>query len=96
MFAHAQNFSRILGSEDFERVNTTLTFDPNTPSQVVIVRILDNSVLDGEKRFYLRLAAVGQSEVVLFPDTASVVIVDDEREEPPECITGEVRRRWAG
>ena len=86
----------ILGSEDFEQVNTALTFNPNTPSQVVKVHILDNSALDGEKRFYLRLAVVGQLEVVLSPDTVSVVIVDDEMEEPPECISGEVRSWCAG
>ena len=86
----------ILGSEDFEQVNTALTFNPNTPSQVVKVHILDNSALDGEKRFYLRLAVVGQLEVVLSPETVSVVIVDDEMEEPPECISGEVRSWCAG
>ena len=67
--------------EDYTTTSATVTFQAAETSQVVMVPILFDNLLEGEEQFTAQLSLpAGQDGVVLGANTVTVVITDDDCE----------------
>ena len=67
--------------EDYTTTSVTVTFQAAESSQVVMVPILPDTLLEGVEQFTAQLSLpAGQTGVVLGANTATVEITDDDCE----------------
>ena len=64
---------------DFNDVTTTLQFNSGTNRQCVDIPVVNDTVLENDEDFFAVLNST-DSSVIVSPDTARVVIEDNDRE----------------
>ena len=78
--------------DDFESVDTVLTFRSNTPEQCVVISIRDDDIVEQRESFYVTLEGPPglDDRVSLGPTQQMVVIIDDDGEPKHSVWYGQV------
>ena len=72
-----------LSNTDYQGVNMTLTFSPDTTTTVITVPLLNDDIDEEDEDIIVRLELVpedDQQNVQINPDEAKLVIIDDDGE----------------
>ena len=73
--------SLILVSTDYANTTADLTFGPHDRSQCVLIPLINDMVPENQEQFKVKLAMITPLPgIVLTPDTATIVINDDDGE----------------
>ncbi|NOZ55073.1 MAG: hypothetical protein GXP08_18365 [Gammaproteobacteria bacterium] len=78
-----------IADTDYKSVSGTLTFSDGETSKDIIIEIMDDTELDGDKIFSLELSNVTGSAVLLTPSQVQLTITDNEQANKPDPDTGD-------